>query len=413
MFDRLAATPFRALSHPNYALFFFGQGLSSMGTWMQRMAVAWLVYRLTDSALLLGSLTFVSELPTFLAAPVAGVLADRWDRRKTLLALQACSLVQALLLTVLVFSGRLEIWHLFVLGPLLGLLSGFDIPVRQSLVVHLVADRNDLPNALAMNAILVNVSRLIGPAAAGLLISALGEGPCFLLNTLSYLGILAALWRIKLQPHTPSPIAQKSLWTGLQAGFRYIRTSAVAVTVLFLLALISLLSMARSTLLPIFAAEVFTGGPDTLGFLLAANGLGSLAGAFFLARRRSSASLLPWVFLAAAGVGITLQAFAATHSLQLALPVLFLCGCSTLVLNTSCNTVLQAVVTDEMRGRAMSFFTMAYMGMAPFGSLLAGFSAEHLGAPATVAIAGLLCLAAAILAAAYYYRRATIGRRKP
>lgn len=396
---------FRALQHRNYSLFFFGQGTSLIGTWMQRIALAWLVYRLTGSPLLLGSIAFFADLPTFLLAPFAGVLADRWNRRRTFALLQVLSMLQALVLAWLVLTARVEVWHLFALSGLLGLLTAFDVPIRQSFVIELVNDRSHLANALAMNAMLINGSRLIGPTLGGLLIHELGEGLCFLLNGLSYLAILVALQLMNLPPHAGSRPHSAPFLQELRTGFRYAVTCLPIITVLSLLALVSLAGMSYMTLLPIFAAEILHGGPDTLGYLMAASGIGSLCGALLLARRADTKGLMRWIFISATAFGLSLLLFAFNDHLLLALPILFLGGCGMLVQITASNTVLQSVTTDDMRGRIMSFFTMCFMGMAPFGSLLAGVLAQRFGAAATVCAGGLLCLAAVVVIAGLYTRK--------
>jgi len=381
---------FRALSHRNYRLFFGGQGLSLIGTWVQVIAMSWLVYRLTHSAFLLGMTGFVGQIPTFLFAPLAGVLVDRWNRHHILLVTQTLSMMQALLLAALDLTATIRVWHVMVLVLLLGMVNAFDAPARQAFVVEMVEKREDLPNAIALNSFLFNGARLVGPSIGGILISIVGEGTCFLLNGLSFFAVIVALWAMRI---TAKKAAQKAqIGKGLREGFEYAFGFAPIRFILLFLGLISLAGMPYMILMPIFAKDVLHGGPQTLGFLMAATGMGAVAGALFLASRKSVLGLGRVIVIASGIFGTGLIAFSLSHVLWLSLLMLVLTGLGMMIQMASSNTILQTIVEDDKRGRVMSFYTMSFMGVAPFGSLLAGSLAEAIGAPNTVRIAGISCL---------------------
>lgn len=394
---RLRATlgrAFRALRHRDFRLFFVGQGISLVGTWMQQVAMSWLIYRLTGSPFVLGALGFVSQLPTFLLAPLAGVLADRRNRHRIVVTTQSLSLVQATLLAVLVLSGRVEVWHLLALGAAAGIINGFDVPARQSLFVDLVRGPEDLANAIALNASMFNAARLIGPALAGLLIGWTGEGMVFLLNALSYVAVIAAL--LAMHPQRTGRRAERTLILDhLREGFRYAFGFPPIRTILTTLALISLLGMPYIVLLPVFASDILGGGAHTLGFLMAATGLGALTGALYLASRSTVRGLGRVIVAAIATFGCGLIGLSLSRSTPLSLAILLATGFGMMVQSAASNTILQTIVEEDKRGRIMSLYTMSFMGMAPFGSLLAGSLAARIGAPATVALGGLACLATA------------------
>ena len=381
---------FRALSHRNYRLFFGGQGLSLIGSWIQVIAMSWLVYRLTNSPLLLGVTSFVGQIPTFLLAPLAGVLIDRWNRHRVLLLTQMLSMVQALLLAALDLTGTIRVWHVMALVLLLGLVNAFDAPARQTFVVEMVEKREDLSNAIALNSFLFNGARLVGPSVGGILISVVGEGICFLLNGLSFFAVLIALRAMRI---TPKKKAQKAqIGKGLREGFDYAFGFAPIRFILLFLGLISLAGMPYTILMPIFAKDVLHGGPQTLGFLMAATGVGALAAATYLASRRSVLGLGKVIVIASILFGTGLAAFSFSHVLWLSLAILIVTGFGMMAQMASSNTILQTIVEDDKRGRVMSFYTMSFMGVAPFGSLLAGSLAETIGAPNTVRIAGIACI---------------------
>ena len=385
---------FRSLRHRNYQLFFFGQGVSLVGTWMQRVALGWLVYRVTNSALLLGLVSFSNQLPTFLIAPFAGVLADRMDRRRLLIATQALAMVQAFVLAALTLLGQITIWHIIVLGAVLGVVNGLDMPIRQSFVVDMVERREDLPNAIALNSFLVNGAGLVGPSFAGIIVYYLGEGMCFLINAISFAAVLAALVAMRVQPSARAA-ADKHILIHLKEGLTYALGSPPIRAILVSLTLVSLVGLPYRVLMPIFARDILGGGSRTYGFLLAATGVGALGGAVFLASRQSVRGFHRLSPLATTLFGLTLVAFAFSRNLGLSLTFLLVGGFGRMVQLASSNTLLQTIVEDDKRGRVMSLYTISVPGMAPFGSLLAGGLANWLGAPWTVFLGGLGCLGAA------------------
>ncbi|HEY5513916.1 MAG TPA: MFS transporter [Geomonas sp.] len=390
---------FRALSYRNYRLFFFGQGISLVGTWMQQVAMSWLVYRLTGSALLLGTVGFTSQIPTFLVAPFAGVLADRCNRRRMLLATQGLAMAQAFLLSYFVLTGSIQVWQIIALSLLLGVVNGFDIPVRQSFVVDMVEEKHGLANAIALNSSMVNAARLIGPSVAGLLISLVGEGACFLLNGFSYLAVLISLALMRVAPR-PVRKVRTSILHELREGVSYAANFAPIRLILLLLALVSLMGMPYAVLMPVFAKDVLHGGPHTFGFLMAASGVGAFASTVYLASRRSVLGLERLIAVSCALFGAGVAGFALSSLLWVSLLCLAVAGFGAMMQVAASNTILQTIVDDDKRGRIMSLFTMAFMGMTPFGSLFAGALAARIGAPVTVQIGGLACLVGALLFAA-------------
>jgi len=381
----------RALESRNFRLFFIGQSVSLVGTWMQQVAISWLIYRLTGSAVLLGVVSFAGQIPSFLFSPLAGVLADRWDRRRLLLWTQALAMVQASLLASFVLTGLIQVWHLVALSCLLGIINAFDIPVRQAFVVEMVEKKEDLGNAIALNSSLVNSARLIGPSLAGLLIAVLGEGVCFLINAASYLAVILAIGAMRLRPAKPRQ-NRKHVLHELREGVGYAVGSAPIRSILILIALMGLVGMPYTVLLPVFAREILQGGAHTFGFLMAAAGLGALASTIFLASRKSVLGLGKVIVIATGVFGLGLIGFALSRALPLSLLFLGMTGFGAMAMIASSNTVVQTIVEDEKRGRVMSFFTMAVMGMTPLGSLAAGVSADAVGAPATLIVGGLACL---------------------
>ena len=387
---------FRALSHRNYRLFFGGQGISLIGTWMQQIAMSWLVYRLTDSALLLGVVGFTSRIPTFLLASLAGVLADRWNRHRVLVITQTLSMIQAMILAILVLTGAIAVWHIIFLSLSLGLINALDIPTRQSFVVDMIEKREDLGNAIALNSSIVNGARLIGPSVAGMLIATLGEGMCFLLNGLSFIAVIFALLAMKITPKKREAQSSK-VFQGLKEGFSYAFGFAPIRSVLLLLGLISLMGMPFTVLMPIFAEKILHGGPQALGFLSGATGVGAIAGSIYLASRKSVLGLGRIIVISSNLFGIGLIGFSLSRLFWLSLLMMLLIGFGMMVEMASSNTVLQTIVEEDKRGRIMGFYTMAFMGMVPFGSLLAGTLANNIGAPNTVMIGGVACILGSVL----------------
>lgn len=377
-------------------MFFLGQGTSLIGTWMQRIATSWLVYRLTGSVVLLGVVGFVSQIPTFLLSPVGGVTADRWNKKTIFLTTQILAMMQALVLAILVLSGMITVSWIIVLNIILGMINAFDVTARQSFVVEMIENKEDLGNAIALNSSMVNGARLLGPSITGVLIATMGEGVCFFINSMSYIVIIIALLTMKIHPKEKK-INNKHIIHDFKEGFLYIYRSIPMRSIIFLLALVSLLGMPYQVLMPVFAKQVLEGGPHTLGFLTGAAGLGALCGAIFLASRKSGYEISKLIPASAAIFGAGLIAFSFSRSLWLSLLFLVVTGYGMMVQMASSNTLLQILVDDDKRGRVMAFYAMAFMGMAPFGSLLAGSLAGLIGAPYTLMAGGALCIFGAFL----------------
>jgi MFS family permease len=384
----------RALEHRNYRLFFMGQSVSLIGTWLTRVATSWLVYRLSGSALLLGVIGFCGQIPTFLLGPFAGVLVDRWNRHRLLVVTQVLAMLQSFALAVLALTGVITVWHVAVLMVVQGLINAFDMPARQAFVVEMVEDRKDLPNAIALNSSMFNGARLLGPSVAGALIALAGEGGCFLIDGFSYVAVILSLLAMRITVRARERKSQHVL-TELKEGFDYAFRFPPIRAVLGLLALVSLMGMPFTVLMPVMASEVLHGGPNTLGFLMAASGLGALCGAVFLASRRTVRGFGRVIIATATLFGAALVAFSFSRHVALSLLAMVAVGFGMIVTMAASNTVLQTIVEERMRGRLMSFYSMAFMGTAPFGSLMAGALATHIGAPKTIAIGGAACLVGA------------------
>lgn len=384
----------RALGYRNYRLFFGGQSISLIGTWMTRIATSWLVYRLTGSAFLLGIVGFAGQIPTFILGPLAGVWVDRWNRHTTLVVTQVLSMLQSFALAGLALAGIITIDQIIWLSLAQGIINAFDMPARQAFVIQMVENREDLGNAIALNSSMVNAARLIGPSVAGLIIAAVGEGYCFLIDGISYIAVIVSLLAMSItEPQLPPK--RKAVWHELKEGWNYAMGSVPIRSILFLLALVSLVGMPYTVLMPIFAGGVLHGGAHTLGFLMGASGVGALFGAMSLAARRTVLGLGRVVPFAAAAFGAGLIGFSLSRYLWLSLLLMLITGGAMMEQMAASNTILQTIVDDDKRGRVMSFYSMAFMGMAPFGSLLAGALANRIGAPDTLLLGGALCIAGA------------------
>jgi len=386
----------RALHHKNYRLFFGGQSISLIGTWMQQIAMSWLVYRLTNSALLLGIVSFSSQIPVFLFASIAGVYADRWNRHRMLVATQALSMIQALTLAFLALTGTIHVWQIIALSVFIGVVNAFDMPTRQSFIVEIVDKTEDLGNAIALNSFMFNGARLIGPAIAGILIALLGEGVCFLINGLSFIGIIVALLAIKV-PKRKKAAHSARLWHDLKEGYSYAFGFAPIRYILLQLGLMSFMGMAYAVLMPIFAKDILHGGPHTLGFLMAASGIGALTGSVYLASRQTILGLGRLIAYASVIFGMGIIAFSFSKILIVSLSMMFLTGFGMIVQIASGNTILQSIVEEDKRGRVMSIYTTAIIGMAPIGNLFAGALASWIGAPNTLILSGLCCIIGSLL----------------
>jgi len=379
----------RALHSRNYRLFVVGQLISLVGTWMQSVAQSWLIYRLTGSAALLGLIGFAGQIPIFLLAPLGGLLADRLNRHRVLIATQTTMMVLAFALAALTLGGIVREWQIFVLASLLGVVNAFDIPTRQAFLAETVS-RDDIVNAIALNSSMLNGARIVGPAIAGIVVAAFGEGWCFLLNAISYLAVIGALLMMHVE-QVPHPGAHVSAWESIIEGFVYSWNTEPVRALLLLLGLVSLMGMPYSVLMPVIASSVLGGGPNAYGVLMAASGVGALAGAALLTLRQNVRGLGRWVAVSAVSFGITLIAFSFSRALRLSTALLVPAGFFMMVEMAASNTLIQSMIPNRLRGRVMSVYSMMFMGMAPMGALVAGALAAPLGAPATVAIGGSIC----------------------
>ncbi len=389
---------FRTLRYRNYRLYFSGQSVSLIGTWIQLIALNWLVYELTHSALLLGVVGFVTRIPSFFLSPFAGVVIDRMNKFKLLLWTQILSMIQAIILAVLVLTGAVQVWHILVLGGLLGIINSFDAPVRQSFIVEMIGKKEDLSNAIALNSILVNIARLLGPTIAGILVALVGEGWCFSINAASYIAIVASLLMMDVTEHTIASEKSRPL-AELREGFSYVKNFTPIRNLLLLLALVSLMGMPFQVLMPVFAKDIFRGGSHTLGFLMSAVGIGALSGGFYLATMKTVLGYGKKIIFATMIFGCSLAVFSHVTYLPLALVCLLFTGLGMMMQMTGINTVIQTLVDDDKRGRTMSFHAMAFFGMVPFGNLLSGVLADSIGVQNTLLAGGLCCMLAATFAA--------------
>lgn len=385
---------FRALKHRNFRLFFAGQSISLIGTWMQSIAQSWLVYRLTGSVVLLGLVAFASQIPVFLLAPIGGAIADRYNRQRILLFTQTWAMIFAFILAFLTLMETIQVWHLFVIAVCFGIANAFDIPTRQAFAVDMVG-KEDLINAIALNSTLFNGARIVGPAIAGVLIAWVGEAWCFFINATSYFAVLTSLLlmkiKIEIRPRTGSTISN------IVEGFSFVVKNSPIRALLLLLGLVSLMGMPYAVLMPIFADKILGGGSSTLGYLMGASGFGAVSAALLLASRREVFGLGRWVAFASSGLGLSLILFSFSEVFWLSALLLIPVGFSMMTQMSSSNTLIQSMVPDELRGRVMSVYSMMFMGMAPLGALMAGSLAEILGAPNTVALGGIVCIFGSIL----------------
>jgi MFS family permease len=389
----------RALRHPNFRLFFAGQSISLIGTWMTRIATAWLVYRLTKSALLLGTVTFAGQIPTFLLAPFAGVWVDRLNRRQVLIWTQTLAMIQSLALAFLTLTHRITIHDVLALSAFQGVINAFDMPGRQAFMVQMVENRADLSNAIAINSSMVNLARLIGPSLAGIVIAATSEGWCFLIDGVSYIAVIISLLLMHVHAAQVSRAAGSeppSMSAQMREGWQYVSTFIPVRTILTLFALVSLMGMPYVVLMPVFAAQVLHGGPHTLGFLMGAAGIGALISALTLVLRKSVRGLIKMIPIAASMFGAGLICFGLSRYVWLSMLLMVIVGFGMMQGMTASNTIIQTLVPEDKRGRVMSYYTAAFVGMAPFGSLLAGSLAHWIGAPHTVMLTGTCCILGAV-----------------
>jgi len=384
----------RSLRHRNFQLFFSGQLISLIGTWMQNVAQSWLVYRLTGSSLLLGVVSFAGQIPVFPMAPLAGMVADRLDRRTIVIITQTASMILAFILAALTLTKVVTVWEVIVLAALLGVVNAFDIPARQSFLVEMVG-RDDLMNAIALNSSIFNSARIIGPAIAGILVASIGEGWCFFANAVSYIAVIIGLILMRIPPR----VAERTITSAYEhiaEGFRFVRRTAPIRALLLLLGLVSLVGMPYTVLMPVFAKNILHGNARTLGVLGSAAGVGALTGALTLASRRRVHGLGRWVWMACGAFGVFLILFSLSRWYVLSVLLLVPVGFSLMTQMGATNTLVQSMVPDRLRGRTMAVYSMMFMGMSPLGSILAGAAAERMGAPMTVAFGGALAVGAAI-----------------
>lgn len=399
------AYAFRALQHRNFRLFFMGQALSLIGTWLSRMAMGWLAYRLTDDPFKLGLVTFAGFAPTLILTPMGGIIADRGSRHRILIVTQAVLMVTSLALAFFTLTNTVDVAHLLVIATLQGMCNAFDVPARQAFVVEMVEGHEDLGGAIAINSMVFNSARTIGPALAGVLVGWYGEGSCFLIDGVSFFAVLAALLAMRIAPREPQTERTRvkhAMREGLVAAFGFPPIRAI----LILTAITSLIGMPYAVLMPVFARDVLHGTPSTYGILLAAAGIGALAGALVLAMRQSVLGLGRVIATGGIIAGLALMVFAKSTTMWIAVPALVVVGFAMMVQSASSNTVIQSLVDDKLRGRVMGFYAMAFLGAMPFGALLAGALAKYITAPTTVLYGGIIyVLAAATFAFSLRYLR--------
>ncbi len=393
--DSKLALAVRALRHRNFQLFFSGQLISLIGTWMQTIAESWLVYRLTGSSLMLGTVGFASQIPVFLMAPIGGIVADRHNRHRVVIATQSSAMILAGILATLTLTHRVQVWHVIVLASCLGVVNAFDIPARQAFLIDMVG-REDLMNAIALNSSMFNGARIIGPAIAGILVASIGEGWCFFANSVSYIAVIAGLLMMRIEQPANLAMAGSPLENILE-GFAFARNTRPIRAILLLLGVVSFVGMPYAVLMPVFADQILHGGARGLGILMGATGIGALMGAASLAARVGVKGLGKLIAMCAGGFGLSLILFASSRIFWLSTLFLLPVGFFMMVQMASSNTLIQAMVPDQLRGRILAVYSMMFMGMAPFGALSAGAVANHVGAPWTVAMGGLACIAGAVL----------------
>jgi MFS family permease len=385
-----------ALRSKNYRLFFAGQGISLIGTWMTQLATIWLVYNLTNSPLMLGVVGFSSQIPSFFLAPFGGVFVDRFSRYRTLIGTQVLAMIQSLTLAVLALTGMIQVWHIIVLSLCQGFINALDAPARQAFVPELVEHREDLANAIAINSTMINGARLIGPAIGGLLIARVGTGYCFLIDGLSYIAVIAALLAMKVKPWK-NVVSGGNPLQKVKEGFVYAFSFPPIRSILLLSTLVSLMGLQNTILVPVIAEQVLKGGAETLGFLMAASGVGALTGGIYLATRQTIFGIGNLIAFAPGILGTGLIAFSLSRFLPLSLFTMLFVGLGTILQIAASNTFLQTIVEDDKRGRLMSLYTMSFLGMIPVGNLLGGILASHIGATNTLIIDGIACILGSIV----------------
>ena len=387
---------FKAFRSYNYRLYFSGQSVSLIGTWMQRTAVYWLIYVQTHSAFMLGLAVFAAQFPSFLFSPLGGIVADRYNRYRVLLITQIASLIQAALLTLLILFIPNALWEIFALSILLGTINAFDVPARQSMVHEIIDNKEDLPNAIALNSSMVNLARLLGPAISGIVLEKFGAGTCFLINTLSFIAVITCLLFMRLPKIIPQTGTKKVLGE-FKEGWEYLKQTPSIGIVILLLACVSLLVLPFITLLPVYAKVIFKGDASTFGYLNSAIGLGAVGGTIFLASLKAGAELKRILFINLLIFGAGLILFSHMNALPFALFFAMVAGFGMMSQTTISNTIIQTNVSKEMRGRVISYFAMAYFGMLPLGGLLIGTISQYISAPNTILAEGITALLIAFI----------------
>ncbi|WP_348621372.1 MFS transporter [Pedobacter lusitanus] len=395
--ERITNT-FRAFGNRNYSLFFGGQSVSQIGTWMQRTGVSWVVYTMTHSAFMLGLTVFVSQFPSFLFSLLGGIASDRYNRYKVLLITQIASMVQAVLLAILTYANHYRVWEILLLSGILGVINAFDVPARQPLIHEMVTDKADLPNALALNSSMVNLARLIGPALSGIILVKFGAGTCFLLNAVSFVAVIISLLLMKLPVYVTAPV-KKKIRSDLSDGFTYLKNTSSIRIMMLMLGLISLLVLPYNTLLPVFAKVVFKGDAATYGYINSFIGAGAVISSVFLASVKPEANLKFILLINTIVLGVSLLLFSQFSYFPLAMFFAALSGFGMMCQTTICLTIIQVDSDPEMRGRVMSYVAMAYFGMLPLGSLIIGVISQKIGAPAAIFFQGITAL---IIAVSFY-----------
>jgi len=398
---------FRALLSKNFRLFFIGQGISLIGTWMQQTAMSWLVYRLTKSSLLLGTTAFFGQIPNLFISPFIGVFLDRFNKHKILITTQSLALLQALILSILTLTNKIEVWHIVLLSLFLGIINSIDAPSRQSFVVEMVDRKEDLGNAIALNSFLFNSARLIGPTISGITVALIGEGMCFLINAISYLAVIFALFLMKLKPRKFES-SSNNLFNDFKEGINYSFNFIVIRYVLIFIAISSIVSSFYNVLMPIFASNIYHGGPQTLGFLMSAVGSGAIIGAIYLAGRKSVIGIENIIVYSLGSAGIGLILFSLSKNLIFAIFILIIVGTSFMLNSVCSNTLVQTVIDDHIRGRVMSLYVMFFMGSMPIGSFIGGFLGNIIGPTYTVFLGGVIC----ILSSFIYFSRLNLLKEK-
>jgi MFS family permease len=386
---------FRTIENRNYRLYFFGQLVSVLGSWLQSVAQAWLVYRLTGSSFQLGLVVFIGQVPLLFLSPIGGLIADRYPRRWVVVATQAISMLLAFALAVLTLWGHVKLGEILAVAALQGIINAIDVPTRQALVSEIV-DTDNLLNAVALNSSIFSNASSVAPLIAGFLVATIGEGWCFAINGATYLAVIAGLLMMRLEEHKRDRGPQSAL-SRVREGFHFVHDTAPIRRILVALAVVSLLGAPFTVLMPIFAGKILHAGPRGLGLLMSANGVGSLIGSLLLASRRGLTGLGRWIVFGSAGLGAALVLFSLSRSFALSLLILAAVGFCMFYQITVSNTLIQAMSPNALRGRVIAILSMLILGLAPIGALLAGFLAEHFGAPLTVAVGGLACVAGAVL----------------